>query len=118
MSVRTVVKTTESVSINDNKESRCTVCVDVTEGNTTTNVSSNVFNACKSKVNLWGIVSGKADTSYNLDTKGDTRQRSKASEIREVDGARIAVQVVRNRRKKRVAYRSDIEAHNKKDLEK
>ncbi len=77
-----------------------------------------MLNARESEVNLWGVVSSKTDTSYNLDTEGDTRQRSKASEIREVDGARIAVQVVRNRRKKRVAYRSDVEAHKKKDLEK
>lgn len=108
MSIRTVVEATESVSVNNDKKSRRTVCMDIAEGNTTTDVSSNVFNACKSKMNLWSIVSSKADTSNNLDTEGDTRQRSKASEIGEVDGARIAVQVVRDRRKKRVAHRSDV----------
>ena len=92
--------------------------MNITKCNTTANVASNVLNAGESKVNLWGIVSGKTNTSYNLDTKGDARQRSKTPEIGEVDGARIAVQVVRNRRKKRVANRSDIKAHIDKNLEK
>ncbi len=77
--------------------------MDVAESNTTTNVTSDVLHAGESEVNLRSIVSCEKSTSHNLDTKSKARKGTKSPEVGEVDGSRVSVDVIRDRRNERIA---------------
>jgi len=95
----------------NDKKPRGTISVNVTKCDTTTNVAPPVFDASKSKVNFWGVVPSKTYTSNDLNNKGNSGERTKTSEVREIYRGRVTINMVTNSSKKRVTYRSYINRH-------